>query len=91
MAWDDDSIDDPAATPHTTTSRSVRTKNRPAEHLAEDVGFVLDADPFATGAQVAARLGVTRDAVTQALKRTDRTDLINQLARNARLANGEAA
>lgn len=91
MAWDDDSIDDPAATPHTTTSRSVRTKNRPAEHLAEDVAFVLDADPHATGAQVAARLGVTRDAVTQALKRTDRTDLINQLARNARLANGEAA
>lgn len=91
LAWDDDSIDDPAATPHATTSRSVHTRNRPAEHLAEDVGFVLDADPFATGAQVAARLGVTRDAVAQALKRTDRTDLINQLARNARLANGEAA
>lgn len=91
LAWDDDTIDDPEATPHTTTNRSVRTKNRPAEHLAEDVAFVLEADPFATGAQVAARLGVTRDAVTQALKRTDRTDLINQLARNARLANGEAA
>lgn len=88
MAWDDDTIDDPAATPDTGDAGPNRS-GRPAEHVAEDVEFLLQRDPTATADQIAHRLGYAdRSGVQNALApdRGNRPDLLAQLARNAELA-----
>lgn len=88
MAWDDDTIDDPTATPDTGDTGPNRS-GRPAEHVAEDVAWLLEQDPTATADQIAHRLGYAdRSGVQNALApdRANRPDLLDQLARNAELA-----
>jgi WhiB family redox-sensing transcriptional regulator len=49
----------------------------------ENVIFVLAQHPYATGAEVAQRLGVERESVNRAVRRSGRTDIREQLNRNA--------
>lgn len=88
LAWDDDTIDDPNAEPDLGAPPPAVGNGRPAQHVAEDVAFVLDDEPLATTRRVADRLRMTPDAITKALEpdRANRPDLLEQLARNARLA-----
>jgi hypothetical protein len=79
LCWDDDEIDDPAATPHVESSRSRRKVH------VEDIEWLLQHNPLATAGQLGDRLHVTADAVAQACRRADRADLVARLARNARL------
>lgn len=86
MGWDDDTIDDPQATPdlgHDETSN----RGRPIEHVIEDLEWLLEHDPLATAQHLAHRLGF-RDAngIQVALRRAGRTDLLDQLNRNAEIA-----
>ena len=85
MAWDDDTIDDPDATPDT---------GQPVDRspLAENVDWYLtEVNALATTDEVADRLGVRPGAVRDALKRAGRDDLTLKLARNARVALGVVA
>ncbi|MER7070950.1 hypothetical protein [Terrabacter sp. NPDC000476] len=85
LAWDDDSIDDPAAVPDL-GEQSATNRGRPIEDLVEDVTDLLTFEPFMTAQQLADRLGYRdRTAVQNALRRAERQDLLDQLARNARL------
>ncbi|GAA2037471.1 hypothetical protein GCM10009740_31610 [Terrabacter terrae] len=85
LAWDDDSIDDPTATPDLGDTRTTN-RGRNTEDLVEDVEFLLDEQPLATAQQLADRLGYRdRTAIQNALRRAGRQDLLDQLARNARL------
>lgn len=86
LAWDDDSIDDPTATPHVGDS-TTSSRGRPLEHLVDDVEWYLhDVDAIATTAQVANRLGLSASAIQHALDRAERTDLLDRLVRNAELS-----
>lgn len=67
MAWDDDLIDDPAARPGPGWKRGGRTTRRTTD-LAEDARE-LTGQGY-TPKLAAARLGVTDDALQQALRRT---------------------
>ncbi len=67
MAWDDDTIGDPAATPAAT--RPGRVTHRAAD-LAEDAAELLGQGH--TREQAAQRLGVSRDALEMAIRRTRR-------------------
>jgi transcriptional regulator with XRE-family HTH domain len=88
LAWDDDTIDDPAAQPFT---QSEQRRGGKRVHV-EDIEFLLDDMPLATTQWLADRLHVTKDAIQQACRRGDRLDLLDQLSRNARLAKeGTAA
>ena len=87
LAWDD--IDDPAATPDTGQPDDAYDSRRKV-HL-DDIDWWLDLEPLATAQHLADRLGVTRDAIQQACRRAGRQDLLDQLARNNRLNQGEAA
>jgi hypothetical protein len=80
MAWDDDTLDDPQATPDTgdTGSRGATVEN--VEWLLTEI------DPVATVDQVAHRLGISVSGVQWALTRDGRRDLLDQLLRNADLA-----
>lgn len=85
IAWDDDTIDDPAAEPFTGapsgTGRGARTAD-----TVEDVEFLLSTNPYTTSWVIAERLGYAdQSGVQAALKRAGRTDLLDQLARNAAL------
>lgn len=83
LAWDDDAMDNPAATPNLD---EPDRQGRPDE-IAEDVAFLLADDPLATAHALAERLGFRdRSGVQNALRRADRQDLLDRLARNARLA-----
>ena len=86
LAWDDETIDDPTATPDLGDSHAPGGKR---VHL-EDIEWLLEDQPMATAAQLADRLGVTKDAVQQACRRADRTDLVDRLARNAELRGAAA-
>lgn len=81
LAWDDESIDDPAATP------APLTEKRPGGKalFVEDIEFLLEHEPLATAQQLADRLHVTRDAIQVACRRADRPDLIDRLNRNVSL------
>jgi hypothetical protein len=93
LAWDDDRIDDPAATPDVGEQGRETSRGRPVEHIAEDVEFLLTDDPLLTAADLADRLGFRdRSGIQHALRRAERPDLLEVLARNARLAKeGTAA
>ena len=78
MAWDDETIDDPTATPNIGDHSDA---TRRTVHI-EDLEFLLEQDPRATAAQLADRLNVTRSAIQNACRRAGRDDLTNQLARN---------
>jgi transcriptional regulator with XRE-family HTH domain len=85
LAWDDDTIDDPTATPFD-EAPAVGVKRL---HI-EDVEFLLDDQPLATSQQIADRLHVSKDTVQQACRRAGRTDLLERLARNAELRGAAA-
>jgi hypothetical protein len=73
MAWDDDTIDDPAAGPAGGWQRRSGKLIRAVE-LAEDAAFVREHGGYrnATSEQVAMRLGVKRDALDKAIARSGR-------------------
>jgi len=91
MAWDDDTIDDPQATPDlgVEMKRSSGGQGRPTEQTIEDVEFLLEHEPAITCTQIAARLGYADKSGVQnalAADRGNRPDLLARLARNAELA-----
>lgn len=82
LAWDDDTIDDPTAEPHSETR-----KDRSSLDTALDVEDLLEMGPFLTADELGRRLGYSdRGGIQQALKRTGRRDLLDRLARNAYVA-----
>ncbi|NUO36536.1 MAG: hypothetical protein HOQ27_15920 [Dermatophilaceae bacterium] len=89
LAYDDDTIDDPAAEPD---AAAVRLGDaRTAAETAEDVEWVLKHEPLTTAARLADRLGYAdSDGVYAALRRAGRRDLLDRLARNAELAGAAA-
>lgn len=70
MAWDDDALDDPAGRPAPNWRRSRSSQRRSAD-LAEDARFVREHGGYrrASTAEVARRLGVSRDRLYQACQR----------------------
>lgn len=69
LAWDDDTIDDPAATPHMPQDAPHK-----GHALVEDVEFLLKTgETFAVTAQ---RLGLKPSSLQTALRRAGRPDLI---------------
>ena len=80
LAWDD--IDDPDETP---TGHEPRRGKATTFHV-EDIAEALAYNPTITTAQLAHRHGVQPNAIQQRLARAGRTDLLDQLARNATLA-----
>lgn len=79
LAWDDDTIDDPDATPTGLTDDGH-------ECTVDKVEWWLTIEPMATAQQCADRFGLSRAAVQQACGRAGRSDLLAQLARNVELA-----
>jgi hypothetical protein len=77
MAWDDDSIDDPNATPDLGEQRNAPGRKR--IHL-EDVEFLVDNGH--TLRQIAHRLNVQKSAIEHACARSDRRDLLERMKRN---------
>lgn len=77
LAWDDDTIDDPDATPDLGEPEDGR---RGRLHV-EDVEWLLDQEDY-TWDGLAARLGVTRSALDRALHRHGRGDLVARLTCN---------
>ena len=71
LAWDDDTIDDPAATPYVGTDRYGVD--------VDDIVWLIRCG--GTWDSISARLGVTKDAVEKSLRRHGRTDVILELAR----------
>jgi hypothetical protein len=91
LAWDDDQIDNPAAVPDLgeKTFRPTGGAGRPTAELVEDVEWLLEQHPYATAAEIAARLGYAdASGIQNGLKhdRGNRPDLLTQLARNAEVA-----
>lgn len=88
-AWDDDTIDDPNATPDlgAETPRPQGGAGRPFADVVEDVEDILSWEPYTTATELAHRLGYRDSSGIQiALRRGERTDLLAQLARNAEVA-----
>ena len=86
LAWDDDTIDDPNATPDlgAETPRPQGGAGRPFAEVVEDVEDILSWEPYTTATELAHRLGYRDSSGIQiALRRGERTDLLAQLARNA--------
>lgn len=81
LAWDDETIDDPDATPD--AGGTARQSGRPTALHLEDVEWLLDQEDF-TWDGLASRLNVTRDAIGRALHRHDRSDLVARLTTNTR-------
>lgn len=82
LAWDDESIDDPAATPDTgQVVRDLGSGTRKV-HL-EDVEFLMDQQTY-TWDGLAARLRVRPNTIDVALRRAGRQDLIDRLVANTR-------
>lgn len=75
LAWDDDEIDDPTATPHTGESADAPSRGRRVH--AEDVEQLHDEGLTLDG--ILDRLHVGRDSIYIALKRQGRLDLWNLL------------
>ncbi|HEY1178253.1 MAG TPA: hypothetical protein VGF17_19025 [Phytomonospora sp.] len=89
LAWDDDTIDDPAARPDRAALRR-RQRRTPAD-LAEDVEDILSHNPLTTATEIAERLGYADNSgVQNGLERAGRPDLLARLARNAQLAGAAA-
>ena len=89
MAWDDDLIDDPHATPDTGEPATTTHRGRPLADTVEDIEWYLaEIDGTATTDQVAHRLHMTRSGIQKALApdRANRPDLLERLNRNAGLA-----
>ena len=85
LAWDDETIDDPAAEPLDTTRPARRTLADTAAELED----LLDLEPGTTTEQAARRLGYdSAEHLHRALgpDRANRPDLLERLTRNADLA-----
>ncbi|MDN5768879.1 MAG: hypothetical protein L0H96_26040 [Humibacillus sp.] len=92
LAWDDDTIEDPAARPN--HGRPTRPgKGRPTADLVEDIEWLLEHQPCSTAQQIATRLQLSRSAIQVALSpaRGNRPDLLARLTRNAQPAQEDAA
>jgi len=74
MAWDDDTIDDPAAQPDPGTKSTRQTA------LAEDAEFVA-ATGVTDPVLIARRLGVSRDYLEKALERERRAQVLGRRTR----------
>jgi hypothetical protein len=79
LAWDDDTIDDPAAEPAAAGPASAR---RRAAEVAEDAEWLARTGTV-DGEDAAARLGLTVWAAEAALRRAGRPDLANALGLTA--------
>lgn len=79
LQWDDEEIDDPSAQPHD-TEPAPRTNPRQRVHLD---ALELLIDEGLTAANIAARLGCSIDAIWTYLRRHGRSDLLEQLRRQA--------
>lgn len=86
LAWDDEDLDRVDAVPVDAAVPAPVPVGRPSQDTAEDVEFLLEVCGRLTAAQVAERLGVSRDAITKALERAGREDLLVRLVRNGDLA-----
>ncbi|MHA7145465.1 hypothetical protein ACX80U_12180 [Arthrobacter sp. TmT3-37] len=77
LAWDDETIDDPAAKPEGITPTKLTTR----AHRMEDLEHLLETG---TGyAEILTRLGMTRSALDQAIHRAGRNDLGARLSARA--------
>lgn len=88
-AWDDETIDDPNATPHLGTQAHRPGGGRPVDELIEDIEWILEHEPLITSGELATRLGYAgKSAIQHALEpdRGNRPDLLARLARNAEIA-----
>lgn len=83
LAWDDDTIDEPDATPEGIRTGQPRPIGTGVD--ADDIIWWLEQEPLATAEQIGGRFGLTRGAVRVALARAGRADQIAQLNRNADL------
>lgn len=85
LAWDDDTIDDPAVVPvDVTPSNAQRTSADVAESLAD----LLDIEPGITAEHAAHRLGYgDAQGLYLAIKRAERPELRARLDRNNEAAN----
>lgn len=75
LAWDDDDLDNPDATPQ----HAPASDSRKRVHV-DDIEWL--ASSGATWHHLSTRLGVTNDAIEKACRRADRIDLIARIARN---------
>lgn len=79
LAWDDDTIDDPAARP-------ARVRPERGTFALDDAVMLINTG--STWADLTKRLGVTRDAIDYRLRREGRADLVHLLAeRDLPMAN----
>lgn len=86
LAWDDESIDNPAATPDTGAEpKRVNGRGMLAVDVAENVAWLLQHDPSLTTKQLADRLGYAdKSGIQIALKRAPGgATLLERLKRNA--------
>lgn len=79
LAWDDDAIDDPSALPDGDVGPNAPKRPARRVDLDEVLERTLDGD---TTEQIAAAFGVTRDAVTTAVRRHKRADIRRRLDHN---------
>jgi hypothetical protein len=90
LAWDDDTIDDPNASPDTGERSHLPNggSGRPGEHVVEDVQWYLDhVNRYATPQEVSDRFGYREpNSLYMVFKRAGRDDL-----RDLLIANGIAA
>jgi lambda repressor-like predicted transcriptional regulator len=82
LAWDDDDLDNPDATPNLTGGTGRRKVH------VDDIEWLLDLYPAITTRDLAARMGVGVTSIQNHLRRKDRRDLLDRLNRNAILATG---
>jgi hypothetical protein len=67
---------------HQLPRSATNRRGMPSEHLVENVEFLLEHDPAITTRAVAARLGLNKGSVQDALRRAGRQDLTRRLSRN---------
>ena len=80
-AWDDDEIDDPAATPFVGDPKPRRrTSGRPVEDVLEDLEFLLDQG--VTRTQIPDRMQITDSGIGYACQRAGRDDLWRRYLRS---------
>jgi plasmid maintenance system antidote protein VapI len=80
MAWDEDTIDNPDASPDL-AGTTGGINGRPNKFEIEDIDFILDNDPL-TIEQLADRLHVTRNTIEHRLAQAERRDLLARMIRN---------
>lgn len=84
LAWDDDTIDDPTASPEGVQDRDpdAAPVNAKKVHV-DDIVEQLELDPAAPLRVVAERLGLRKETIRRHLHRHGRDDLLAVMSRNA--------